>query len=198
MSRPTDVTTLNSITSATTTSVTQTGAGMTANAYKGYLLIDETEATAGAAPEGQIGVITSNTTTTVNIDANYPFSVAPSVGAALRIKANSYHANTSAAADTCQYLQGVVVGTSGITTNYYGWVQFDGVCPYACVTGAAITANGPIMSAVHSVAGAGFALDNTSSNTGCIAGWCMKTVAAANSLAAPVRLTLGSLLRWYA
>jgi len=70
---------ISNITAGTTSSITTTG--LTEDLYVGALLRCTDDAgAAGAAPEGEIGVIASNTATVVTLDAKYgTFSASPAV-----------------------------------------------------------------------------------------------------------------------
>lgn len=70
--------TITNISSGTTTTVTTSG--LTADELVGgFLFCHDDAGGAGAAPEGEIGIITANTTTVITIDTGDAFSVAPAV-----------------------------------------------------------------------------------------------------------------------
>lgn len=102
----------------------------TAGKNTGQLLfITDNDDSAGAAPEGEVGVIGANTAATQSIDPQYPFSVAAAVNDDISIVSPGWHLDAAAAADKTQEVKGVVVGGSGMTSLYYGWLQVYGICP---------------------------------------------------------------------
>lgn len=134
---------VSSFTSGSTTSITK-AASLTANAHVGKIVTVEVGATAGAAPEGESGVIVSNDATTVNIDPAMPFSVAAATGN-YRIWA-PWHADISGANVVAENVLGVVINPTGIDTLCYGWLQLQGPCPKIITgTGAAIAAGAAII-----------------------------------------------------
>lgn len=67
---------VSNISSGTTTTITTSS--LTANEFVGgFLYCIDDAGGAGAAPEGEIGVITANSTTVITIDSNDAFSVSP-------------------------------------------------------------------------------------------------------------------------
>lgn len=129
---------IDNITSGTTTTIVTTG--LTANAHDGDILVCfDDNGGAGAAPEGEASPIVSNTTTTVYLDPNNPFSAAPAANDDFRVVSFSKNID-SAAGDEIADLFGIAGAT--ITENYWGWFCFDGVCPYALVRAStALTAS---------------------------------------------------------
>jgi len=120
------------ITSGTTTVITTTG--LTADIYVDGLLycIDDAGA-AGAAPEGELGRIVANTTTTITVDTNDAFSVAPAANDDFNIQL-PWAVDDSADGDAAWIVQGVVMAAQD---QYdYGWVQFYGVHPAVPVVAA--------------------------------------------------------------
>ncbi len=131
--------TITNITSGTTTSITTSG--LTADIYAGAILrcSDDNSAT-GAGLEGEQAVISSNTTTLVNIDTNDAFSVAAAVNDDFTIEIPWAVVDT-AAGDTAVLVAGVSMADQD---QYdYGWVQFAGLHPEVnCIAaGTAITAD---------------------------------------------------------
>ena len=174
VARAADVT-KSAVTSGTTSSVTTSG--LTADAHVGKVLIDETAAVAGAAPEGESGIIVSNSTTLIKIDPAYPFSVAPGADN-VRIR-SVFHgiANASATVKSRDVL-GAVVAANGISVGNFGWVQFGGVHPLAKnLTNAAIT-NG---AAVIGTTTAGAANVSSSSGVDILLGRALCTIASTNA-----------------
>ena len=129
---------IDNITSGSTTTIVTTG--LTANAHDGDILVCfDNNDSAGAAPEGEAVPIIKNTTTTVYIDPNNPFSVATAANDDFRVVSFSKNID-SAAGDEIVDLFGIAAAT--ITENYWGWFFFDGICPYALVKAAtALTAD---------------------------------------------------------
>ena len=76
--------TLDNITSGSTTTIVTTG--LTANAHDGDVLwcFDNNDS-AGAAPEGEVAPIVSNSTTTVYLDPDNPFTVAAAANDDFRV-----------------------------------------------------------------------------------------------------------------
>lgn len=122
-SRPANVA-ISNITSGTTTSLVTTG--LTADVHEGKLLyVLDNDDSAGAAPEGQVSIIASNSATAVTVEADYPYGTALAANDDLTIISN-WQAEDSADGDFATYVQGVVVGRDGITDAQYGWVQCEG------------------------------------------------------------------------
>lgn len=116
---------INNITAGTTFSITTSG--LTADIYVGGILrcLDDAGA-AGAAPEGESGIITSNTTTQVVIDTNDAFSVAAAVNDDFTIIV-PFGCDTAAANDTAARVAGVAMTT--VAQYSWGWYQFFGINP---------------------------------------------------------------------
>jgi hypothetical protein len=180
--RAADVT-ISSITSGTTVSVTKTAAGLTASAHIGKELIDETEAVAGGAPEGESGIIVANTTTVVTIDSLYPFSTAPSATANMRIRSVFHGIQNTSATTKSRNMLGSVVAAGGITAGYYGWVQFGGVHPNCGTKASAAIVLGV---AVIGTTTAGKCGTSSSSAVDLLLGRALCTVASTNSGLNPV------------
>jgi hypothetical protein len=139
MSRPADVAITN-IDSGTTTSVTE-ATGFTANfGVGGLLYIDDNDDSAGAAPEGEVGVVIAVTANTVTIDADRPFTVAPAANDEARL-VYTHHFEDSADGDLAKDVQGVVMATGGVTNLYYGWLQCYGYHPAVIHSAEAVVAN---------------------------------------------------------
>lgn len=139
MSRPADVAITN-IDSGSTTSVTE-AAGFTANfGIGGLLYIDDNDDSAGAAPEGEVGVVIANDGSTVTIDAARPFTVAPAAADEARL-VYTHHFEDSADGDIAITVQGLVMATAGVTNLYYGWLQCYGFHPAAVHSAQTVVAN---------------------------------------------------------
>lgn len=130
---------VTNITSGATTSVTLTGAGWTANLYKGGLLrcLDDAGG-AGAAPEGEIARIKSNTTDTIYLESSDAFSTAPAANDDFQIIL-PWAVQDAAAGDVARNVAGVAMATQAQYS--WGWVQYKGLNPYVNVVaaGTAIT-----------------------------------------------------------
>lgn len=126
-----------------TTHVTATG--LTALLHEGALIYSLNKAaTAGAAPEGEIAIAKGNNTTTrIDFDANYPFSVAVAVNDTFVSKAQ-YGAQLAASGDFSPAVLGAVMCPEGMAANEYAWVQKKG-------RGRVVTVN-TIAPAVHAQA----------------------------------------------
>ena len=127
-------TAITDITSGTTTSLVTSG--LTANAHVGNALyVTDNADSAGAAPEGEVGIVVSNTATAVVIDAGRPFSAALAANDDLTLY--RIHDVIDAAIDAkASDAKGICF--HGIGTQYrWGWYQIYGFYPGAAtVTGA--------------------------------------------------------------
>jgi len=133
---------ISNITSGTTISITTSG--LTANEYQYDILYCTDDAGgAGAAPEGEFSIILRNTTDTIYIDPDLPFSAAPAANDDFQI-ITYCHVTDAAGSDTQQEFAGVAV--SAIPDNYWGWVQCAGLCDY--VSGTATNAQADLSSCI--------------------------------------------------
>lgn len=118
-------TAIANITAGTTKSITTTG--LTAgNLVGGLLVCTDNDDSAGAAPEGESGIITANSTTVVEIDLDDAFSVAAAVNDDFEVLL-PFAVDDAAAADSAGRVQGIVMADH-IQFNF-GWVQFYGLNP---------------------------------------------------------------------
>ena len=132
---------------ALVTSTRVTTTGLTANAHVGKILVVEgNDVAAGAAPENEAGVIVSNSATQIDLDPTFPFSVASVADVDCRIVTPGWHGIQSGAAVPSRDIQGVVLGTDGISVGNYGWVVYDGWA-VAKATAAAISAGAKLCTA---------------------------------------------------
>lgn len=130
VSRVADVA-ISNITAGTTTSATKSG-GFTANKHYGMLLyVQDNADSAGAAPEGEISPIISNTADVVVVNSDRPFSVALAANDDLDVISPGWHLIDAAAADKAQEVKGVVMAANGLTDLYYGYTQVYGIVPIA-------------------------------------------------------------------
>lgn len=128
-------------------------AAWTADKSVGELLhiIDNADS-AGGAPEGEIAVVISNTAGQCNLDPNYPYTVAVANNDTTAAISPGWHWDVAAAGAKAQEVKGVAVGSSGITSLYYGWSQQYGVVPVAAVLATAVlTDRGATIAAAGSV-----------------------------------------------
>lgn len=120
---------VSNITSGTTTSATK-AASWTANKHVGEMLyVQDNDDSAGAAPEGEVSIIGTNTAAVANVDPAYPYSAALAANDDLDTISPGWHFEDAAAADKAQEVRGVVIAKDGVTDLYYGWVQCYGICP---------------------------------------------------------------------
>lgn len=126
---------INNITAGTTTTITTSA--LTANDLVGGLLrcIDDAGA-AGAAPEGESGVIVANTATLVTIASDDAFSAAAAVNDDFIVILPGSVID-SAAGDVSVNVRGVVMAAQD---QYdYGWIQFKGLHPAVNAVAAGTT-----------------------------------------------------------
>ena len=124
---------------ASATRITTTG--LTADKHKGKLIIVEgNDTSAGAAPEGETGVITANTATVIDVDSQLPFSVSSVADIDCRILTPGWHGTQGGANAAARDVFGGVIGVDGISAGYYGWVVVDGYHPQMKFTAANVTA----------------------------------------------------------
>lgn len=135
-------TTISNITAGSTTSATTTG--LTADDHDGKIcfVLDNADS-AGAAPEGEMGIISNNTATVITMDAGYPFSVALAVNDDLEL-VTTYQVVDAADGDEGWTVTGVIAAQDGILDNGFGWVVQEGMTP-ALATTNAITEGDPVV-----------------------------------------------------
>jgi len=130
---------ITNITAGTKTSITL--AGQTADIYVGGILVCVDDAGgAGAAPEGESGIIVANTTSVITIDSNDAFSVAPAANDDF-VVILPWAVVDSADGDAAGIVQGVAMADHD---QYdWGWIQFLGINPDcdAIAAGTALTVN---------------------------------------------------------
>lgn len=130
MSRLADVAVSN-LTSGTTTSAVK-AAAWTADKHVGEMLyVQDNDDSAGAAPEGEVSIIGTNTAGVANVDPAYPYSVALAANDDLDTISPGWHIQDAAASDKAQEVKGLVVAANGVTSLYYGWLQCYGIFPKA-------------------------------------------------------------------
>ncbi len=133
---------VDDITAGSTTSATTSGRTASDDVGKLCECYDNADS-AGAAPEGEHSVIVANSATVLSMDQNLPFTVALAVNDDLAL-IGTYQAEASADGDFAHAVHGVVVGADGITDNYYGWVQIEGITK-AKLKSEAMTKNGGLV-----------------------------------------------------
>ena len=120
---------VSNLTSGTTISATK-AAAWTADKHVGEMLyVTDNDDSAGAAPEGEVSIISSNSAGVANVDPNYAFTVALAANDDLDTISPGWHWQAAAASDKAQEVKGVVVAKSGLTSLYYGFLQCYGICP---------------------------------------------------------------------
>ncbi|HSE57600.1 MAG TPA: hypothetical protein VLA99_02770 [Nitrospiraceae bacterium] len=127
-------TSVANITSGTTTSAVTSG--LTADRHNGMIcfVLDNADS-AGAAPEGEMGIVADNTATAITLDPAYPLSTALAVNDDLELIA-TYQVEDAADGDEAWTVAGIVLGKDGISASQYGWVQQFGVTPALHTTNA--------------------------------------------------------------
>lgn len=130
---------ISNATGTSTTTVVTTG--LTADIYVDcFVRCKDDTGAAGAAPEGELARIIRNTTTTLYLNADDAWSVAPSSGDDFEIIL-PYRVSASGAGDESLLVRGVAMATHDAYD--YGWVQFFGKCPHANVVAAGTVLTGP-------------------------------------------------------
>jgi len=130
---------ITNITAGSTTSFTL--AGQVADIYVGGIAVCVDDAGgAGAAPEGESAVITENTTSVFQVDANDAFSVALAANDDLKILL-PWAVVDSADGDAAGIVQGVAM--ADLAQYEWGWFQFLGIHPQvdAIAAGTALIVN---------------------------------------------------------
>ena len=97
---------------------------------------------AGAAPEGEVAVVTENTISIQTFDAAYPLTVAPAASDTYR-NFSIYTAEDAADGDAAIDVMGVAMADR--TNLYYGWTQCYGFNPGVLYTTNLVTAGQPIV-----------------------------------------------------
>ncbi len=140
---------------ASTTLITVTS--LTAGDHNGALCyILNNDATAGALPEGETSIVTNNTATVVNLEADYAYSTDVLTLDAIELISN-WQFHDATVDDEAWTVMGVVMGRDGISNGNYGWLQIEGICSVDIDTAVA-TEGDALNAAANSmadVAGAG-------------------------------------------
>jgi hypothetical protein len=162
----------------TTTSIVTSG--LTASAHVGKLAYVKTATVAGAAPEGEVGLITANSATVVTVDSRRPFSSAIIATTAVDIYPQ-WEFIKAAAGDLAWNVLGVCLATGGITNGNWGVLQSHGLCPDAkCLSSAVLTINKGVIAGTEQ-----FTVSSTSA-VSLLLGFAPVTVNSTNSGKAPV------------
>lgn len=138
----------------TTTSFTVTGLTTFAiSEHVGaWLYVRDNNNVAGGAPEGEISIVTSNTTARIGVDSSRPFTTALAASDILDIVGN-WNVELSTNDDQAMACFGFVAAENGITTGRWGFAQTWGLVPFAFYGSATVsTANEPLVAA--SISGA--------------------------------------------
>lgn len=134
---------VNNITAGSTTQATTTG--LTAGNWDGALLyVLDNDDSAGDAPEGQVSIIRHNTATVIDVEKDYPFSVALAANDDLVLIAN-WQAEDAADGDLGVDVLGVVLANGGFADNYFGWVQREGYVVADLKASTGITVANPVV-----------------------------------------------------
>lgn len=138
---------------AVNTTVKATTSGLVSGKHAGSsAYVENSVASAGAAPEGEESLVVSNTATVVNIDPRLPFSATITSGDTIDL-IGLYTAELSAIGDVAHAVLGVVIPDAGIRVDKWGWVQTQGHCASALVKAAtALTQNDALIADTGRVA----------------------------------------------
>lgn len=151
---------VTNIDSGTVNSITKAATFGTDNAFVGAALKCSDDAgAAGAAPEGEIGIIAQENANTLVLESGTEFSVAPAVNDDFLINLWGIAVVDSAAGDEAWEVAGVAMADHG---QYdYGWFQFKGPHPLvdAIAAGTAIPAGESV------IAGTALVTDGAGANT---------------------------------
>lgn len=142
-------TAVNNISAGTVTSATTTGLTIDDHQGKLFYVLDNDD-TAGAAPEGETSIVSTNSATVVTAEAGYPFSVALAVNDDV-VLISTYQVEDAADNDLAVDVAGVVVGLDGFADNNFGWVQKEGFCVCG-VTATTTVSRNPLVAGAALVA----------------------------------------------
>ena len=144
----TNATTVLTASTGTTTRAGIVGAALTASAEVGNLLVVvNNNSSTGAAPEGEIGVIVSNTTGYINIDAARPFTTAVAASDILWVIGtwNTEYSVGLPTPDTAFTVFGCVVAQNGIASLNFGLYGVWGIVPQANYSSGGATVGQPLV-----------------------------------------------------
>jgi hypothetical protein len=106
----------------------------------GIFYVHDDAGAAGAAPEGEMSIVSANSTTLITLDPRLPLTTALAVNDDVSI-ISTYQCEAAADGDLNNIVMGVVIGANGITSGNYGWVQMEGVTKAKATTNAITTQN---------------------------------------------------------
>jgi len=172
-------TAVDDVTSGTTTSFGKADAWVSGIHEGAIALVDDAASAAGAAPEGETSIVTDNSTATVNVDPDLPFSTAILTGDDITLL-GVWGTQDAADADLSFDVYGVVCAGDGLDDFEFGWYQSWGMTPGARFTTAAITANAALKAGTAAIVDAA-AGDNSQLFVG------YAPLAVASDLASPFR-----------
>lgn len=133
-------TVITNLDSGSTTTALKSAA-WTANAEVGAVFyVHDDAGAAGAAPEGEISVVVSNTAGQLNLDPLLPLTAALAVNDDVTT-ISTYQCEGSADGDLSVTCLGIVAASGGITSGNYGWVIMEGVTKAKATTNAITTFN---------------------------------------------------------
>lgn len=157
------VTVVTASTGSTTSFASSSAISLTASAHVGSMLLITSNASGeGAAPAGEISVIVSNTSASIQVDPDYAFSTAVANGDTGNI-ISTFNIELSTG-DNNIAVYGVVVAENGVGDNNFGWAQQFGLCPVTVYS--SLSANvGQALIASSQVQGEVIAASNSVVNT---------------------------------
>lgn len=125
---------------ASTTLLIKKAAGYTASALIGWVANYITNNTSpGTAPEGESGIVVSNTAGVATLDSSRPLSATPNAADAVTFR-SLFDFIAAASADKNHAVMGIAVATNGISDKNWGVLQQFGFCPDAkCKSNSALT-----------------------------------------------------------
>ena len=111
------------------------------------LIVNANNDSAGAAPEGEVGIIVSNTSGYINVDSARPFTTAIAASDILWIEGtfNTEFSVGLPTPDTAFTVYGCVVAQLGVTDDQFGWSQVWGRVPQANYSSGAVTVGTPLV-----------------------------------------------------
>jgi hypothetical protein len=124
-------------------------ASWTASTQAGAIFyVTDDAGAAGAAPEGEVSIVASNTAGQLTLEPELPMSAAIAVNDAVRTISN-WQAEASADGDLAQTCLGIVIGENGVTSGNYCWVLSQGFTK--ATTAVSVVVNEPVVCAAGTV-----------------------------------------------
>lgn len=156
---------VSNITSGTVTSATKVAAYTLGTVYvaagihpggkhAGMMFhVDDNDDSAGAAPENEVSIVSSNTADVANLDIDFPMTAALAANDDISILTPGWHAEDAVAADLAQNVLGGIITVGGISDGNYGFVQQYGFQPdvKTLASMAAVTAGTGAIAAANTV-----------------------------------------------